>query len=135
MSFVDWSGSLSVGIEEIDNQHKKLIAIANRLHTAMIQGKGRNIVGEIISELVDYASVHFETEEKYMREFGFDGLDEHSVEHDDFTRKVLDFRSEFNKQNLLLSADVMNFLSNWLITHMLETDRKYMECFYKNGLK
>jgi hemerythrin-like metal-binding protein len=66
IELIVWSDELSVNIEEIDKQHKKLIDVINVLFNAMIEGKTQNIIDTIIDDLIDYAKYHFSTEEKYF---------------------------------------------------------------------
>jgi hemerythrin len=60
---IEWEDIYSVGIEEFDNDHKKLIELINRLHQAMLDKKAKEVLGEIINELVDYTIYHFNKEE------------------------------------------------------------------------
>lgn len=74
MAFFDWKDSYSVGVKEMDNQHKVLVDLINQLHTAMTAGKGSSVAGPIISEMVRYTKFHFDAEEKLMTTHGYPGL-------------------------------------------------------------
>ncbi len=82
--FVEWDESFSVGVKEIDEQHKKLISILNTLYHAMSRGKGKEILTHIIEELKNYAVYHFSTEEEYMKKFNCKIYKEHKALHDEF---------------------------------------------------
>lgn len=69
--------SLSVGISEIDGQHKQLINLINQLHEAMSSGKGKDVFGKTLDELVKYTVYHFGTEERYMQRFGYENYATH----------------------------------------------------------
>lgn len=135
MALIAWSDSLSVSVAEIDGQHQKLVAMINDLDDAMRQRKGKDVVGKIIGGLMSYALTHFRTEEKYFDQFGYPDSGAHKKEHLDFTQKASEFKSGFDSGKLGLSIDVMNFLSNWLQSHIKGVDRKYGPFFNKNGLK
>jgi hemerythrin len=135
MAFIEWKDSFSVGIKEIDLQHQKLIGMINNLHDAMRQGKGKDVLGEIIKGLVDYAGTHFLTEEKYFDKFGYPEADSHIGEHTAFTQKVAEFKDGFNAGKVSLSITVMDFLSSWLRNHIKVVDKKYGPFFNEKGLK
>jgi hemerythrin len=135
MALIEWTEDFSVSVEEIDKQHKKLVAMINNLHDAMTQGKGNDYIKEIIDELVQYSIYHFATEEKYFDKFSYPDTEKHKQIHKDFIAKVSDFRKEYNEGNVMLTIEVMEFLSNWLQNHILGDDMEYSDFFVENGLK
>jgi hemerythrin len=135
MALIEWNSSLSVGIELIDNQHKKLVALINDLNEAMKLGKGSTIIKNIIDELISYTISHFATEEKYFKQFNYADTQVHVAEHEAFVRKVSDFVDDLNEARLSLSISVMNFLRDWLKNHIMVVDKKYAELFIANGVK
>jgi hemerythrin len=135
MAFIEWNDSYSVGVNEIDMQHQKLVGMINDLHDAMRMGKGKDVLGEIIKGLVGYAVTHFQTEEKYFDQFGYPEAGSHKGEHSAFTQKVAEFKAGFDAGKLALSITVMDFLSNWLRNHIKGVDKKYSLFFNEKGLK
>lgn len=135
MSLIKWNNSLSVNVGEIDKQHQKLVQLINQMHSAMREGKGEEIIGDIINKLIKYTLNHFKTEEKYFDKFNYPDSDAHKHEHQDFVKRVNEFKSGYEKGRLGLSIRILNFLSNWLRNHINGSDKKYTECFNKNGLK
>jgi hemerythrin len=135
MAFIEWKDSLSVGVNEIDMQHQKLMGMINDLHDAMRQGKGKDVLGKIVNGLKDYAVTHFVTEEKYFYKFEYAETDVHKKEHSDFTQKVAEFRDKFDAGKLALSITIMDFLSSWLQNHIKVVDKKYGPFFNEKGLK
>jgi len=135
MALIQWNDSLSVKVAEIDQQHKRLIAMINELHDAMKQGKGKDVLGKIINGLSSYAVMHFSTEEKYFDRFGYPETESHKKKHVAFVKKVLEFKDGFEKGELNLTLNVMNFLSDWLKNHIMGTDKKYSQFFNEKGLK
>jgi hemerythrin-like metal-binding protein len=133
--FFKWTDKMSVNFEEIDNQHKKLVDFLNEMYSAFMNREHKEKVGSIIDQMTKYAVYHFETEEKYFVAFSFHGTAEHIVEHNDFRQKVLEFAEKYKQNNSALTYNVMNFLRNWLTNHIMDSDRKYIECFTRNGLK
>lgn len=134
MALIDWNDSLSVKVTEIDQQHKKLIALINELNEAMKQGKGMELLGKIVTNLISYTETHFQTEEKYFAKFGYPDAEAHKQEHADFVQKVKDFKAGFEKKKLSLTIQIMSFLSDWLRNHIMGTDKKYSRFFNDQGL-
>lgn len=134
MTYMEWSENLSVGITEIDEQHKKLVSQINTLHDGMRSGQGKDTLEKTLGELAAYTQYHFETEEKYMEKFGYPDFEKHKAEHDAFVGKVVDFQNAYSSGKLGLSIDVMKFLSGWVAGHIRGTDKNYTVCFKDHGL-
>mgnify|MGYP001626180519 CR=1 FL=1 len=125
MSFMEWSEKLVTGVKECDDQHKKLVSLINDLYDAMKQGKGKEVVDKALDELVKYASYHFTTEETLMTKYGYPELAAHKREHEYFKNKIKEFLDKKAKGEVTLSVEVMSFLKDWLIKHIMGTDKKY----------
>ena len=134
MPFIKWKTEYSVGVFEIDNQHKKLVGLINKLFDAMKQGKANDVLGQIITELLFYAQTHFQTEEKYFDLFNYKETEEHKLIHRSFVDEMKEFKAGFDSGKITLSLDVFNFLKKWLDEHILGEDKKYEDCFKQNGL-
>ena len=145
MAFLEWDPRFSVRIAEIDQQHKKLIGLINRLHESMQQAGGRDALetaieelsaqATVINEMVEYSSYHFSTEEKYMRQYMYPDFEKHKKEHEYFINKVQTLKSDFDGGQAILSSQIMEFLKNWLSDHILGMDKKYEPFFQAKGLK
>ena len=131
----EWNEKYSVGIQSIDNQHKEIVKLLNDLLQAMKQGKASDVTSQIILELEKYARNHFQKEEFFFKRFNYPGADEHIKEHRLFIQKVESLKSEFKAGKITLTFELLNFLKDWIDHHVLEVDKKYMDCFQKNGLK
>jgi hemerythrin len=131
MSLIEWNEDLSVNVLEIDREHQLLVGMINELNDAMRWGRGKVVIGNIIS----YAGSHFRTEEEYFDKFGYPLASSHKKEHSDFVAKVSEFRSGFESGKLGLTIEVLFFLSNWLKNHIEGSDKRYGSFFNANGLK
>ena len=132
---IAWSSSLSVDVAEIDSQHQKLVKMINELNDAMRVGKSKEVLGNIVKGLISYVQIHFATEEKYFDQFKYPETGAHKQEHGNFTQKVAEFAKKFQAGQLGISIELMDFLSDWLGTHIKGSDKKYSACFIANGLK
>ena len=124
MGLIKWNDHYSVNIGVVDEQHKKLIGLINQLYDAMRAGKGAEVLGPVLTELVEYTVYHFSAEEGLCRQYGYPGYEEHKRIHDDLTMKAKQLKTALDQGNNLISIDVMLFLSNWLNTHILEEDKR-----------
>ncbi len=129
MDLIKWNESMSVGIPKIDSQHKQLIQMINDLNSAMREGKSKEILNRVITDLMNYAQIHFETEEEYFVKYEYGGREEHEQEHSKFITQVFDFKKKFDANKVGLSIEIMKFLSDWLVNHIKVTDMKYKGVF------
>ena len=134
MSVIDWNESLSVGIASIDEQHKKLVKMINDLNEAMRSGRGKDVIGNILNDLVSYTQIHFRHEEDLFARHGYPEADSHKQEHADLVAKVMDFKQQFDDGSTSLTISVMNFLSRWLTSHIKGTDREYAPFLQEKGV-
>jgi hemerythrin len=121
----EWKPKYSVQIPAIDAQHQRLFALAADLHLAMLQGKGKDILGQSLASLVDYTRQHFASEEQFMRRHGFPETEAHKKQHDQLTAQVLDFQKKFLSQDASLTVELLMFLKTWLENHIAGSDQKY----------
>ena len=135
MALILWDNSYSVNITEIDKQHQQLIALINDLNDAMKEGRGNNVLSQIIDDLFAYAGEHFANEEKYFDKFGYPAAASHKIEHANFVKKISEFRNGFKNGQLALTIEVMSFLKDWLKNHIQGIDKKYSPFFIEKGLK
>ena len=131
---MEWTDELGVRVTEIDDQHKKLIGLINKLHDAMRAGQGKQALEGTLQELAAYTVYHFQNEERYMQQFSYPGYLRHKAEHAAFVKKVTDFQKDFSHNRLGLTVDLMNFLKDWVNNHIRETDKQYSALFNEKGL-
>jgi hemerythrin len=139
MALITWNDDLSMGLPEIDRQHRKLVGMINQLDEETRAGKGKDATGEILDELIIYSATHFRMEEKYFDEFGYADGELHKQEHAALAEKVETFAAELNSADEsargAVIAELMNFLAIWWKYHILDTDMKYAALFREKGLK
>ncbi len=125
MPFIEFNETLKTNVALCDQQHQKLVALINDLHQAMKSGKGKEVIFQILSELVAYTDYHFKTEEDYFRKYAYPEALAHQKEHQELTETALALKSKVEKGESVITIEVMNFLKNWLNNHILKTDKKY----------
>lgn len=130
---VEWSDALSVGIDEIDAQHRTLVDLVNELNSAIEERHGNAAVGEILARLEEYARIHFAVEESVMRLMGYPSLAVHKREHARLTEQLGELRDRFDAGQTALGFELMHFLKRWLTTHIMESDQDYAHYFAETG--
>jgi len=125
MALINWEEKFQVNLNLIDNQHKKLVDILNRLHESMSKGKGNEVLESVIKDLITYTKTHFADEEKLMIENKYSQYDSHFIEHSNFIVKVEQVYNDFSAGKIGLSMELMYFLKNWLLNHIMVVDKKF----------
>ncbi|MDR1930921.1 MAG: bacteriohemerythrin [Treponema sp.] len=121
-----WKEDYSVRFELIDKQHMGLIEMTNELFEACNRGNfaAGSVFIKTIHKAVEYAQVHFYTEEKYMKQVDYPELEDHKREHKQFVAKVLAAVHAF-EEGKARPQDLAIFLRDWLLNHIAGTDKKY----------
>ncbi|NOV28778.1 bacteriohemerythrin [Methylomonas sp. ZR1] len=125
MSILTWNDQLLVGIESVDNQHRQLVALINRLDELNALGADLQTVLETVKQLVEYTVEHFQHEEQLMMEAGFNPRmqDQHCQQHQEFIDKMQQVHVEAQSDVSVISKDLLDFLVDWLCHHILKTDK------------
>jgi hemerythrin len=119
-----WSQTLSVGVREIDAQHKRLIELLDRLLEGMREGGGQVILGEVLDGLIDYTKPHFADEERLMTTYVYPNFAQHHAAHLDLTNQVLTLQAQYHAGEPVLTPLVAKFPIEWLYQHIGEADLK-----------
>jgi hemerythrin-like metal-binding protein len=132
-SHFEWKDEYSVKVAEIDEQHQKLIKIIDDLYQALMAGTAKASLPEIFGRLNDYVIYHFATEEKYFKEFEYKDAPMHISQHEKY--KIDIAKMEKDADNGALDVyELLFYLENWWINHILDSDKKYSEFFNEHGL-
>jgi hemerythrin len=133
--YLTWSDSYSVGIESIDNDHKKLIHLINNLQTAMDYKTDRLFEKQTLDEVIDYTKYHFEREEKLMEENGYPDFVPHKATHKNMIEKVNEYVQAYDRDESGAIESLLKYLKSWLIGHINGTDQEYSEFLIGKGVK
>lgn len=126
MAAVEWKECYSVGIEKLDEQHRRLFNIFYTLLEAEDISKESGKTADILMSLRTYTYEHFNQEEEYMAKCGYPDLESHIRIHDSFRKKIEVLCSaEPGKQNDNL-MEILSSLYEWLITHICSCDQRYV---------
>lgn len=96
--------------------------------------RGRLFWGGVFQSLVDYTETHFADEERMMEANGYPDILRHKAAHKYLICRVIELKKEFLEGNGVLSVSVLNFLRDWLTTHIQGEDKKYGIFFNNKGI-
>ena len=125
MDQIVWSDEFSIGHEVIDAQHKKLVAMINRLITTSRVATGSETISEILAEMSDYVRVHFDTEEKLMERINYPRIEDHKAQHRAFQMKTAALIRSASLNAESVPVVLLNYLRNWLTQHILKADMEF----------
>ncbi len=133
--FIPWSDRMSVSVGAMDAQHRKLVGYINELHAALQSGKDAARLGNILTGLISYTVTHFGSEEKLMAQHGYPGLPEQKAAHQAFISKVRAFQADVQAGRAAVSEDILSFLRDWLLNHIMRSDRQYGKHLNAQGIR
>lgn len=122
-----WKDDYAIGVEIIDEQHKHLFEIGNKIYDLLenylLDDKYDKVV-TIIQELGNYTKYHFKTEEDYMLQIRYPKYFSQKVEHDDFIKKIeeIDLKDLDQNQDKHI-RDILTFVFKWVLEHILKKDK------------
>lgn len=138
MKFV-WQDSYSVGVAEIDDQHRHFFEVVNKVNELLDSNSyDREALISVIVELSDYALLHLSTEEEYFKKFAYEKAETHMLLHDIFRNKIRESIARargLDADVVKLSAELATFCWEWMLNHILTEDKKYTKCFNEHGLR
>lgn len=135
-----WTDNLSVGVKNLDDDHRRLIRLINELHGVIqdVDANGKIPVEEIeiaLHRLENYFSYHCLEEERLMEQTGFPELREHRQQHQKFFATIAEMTQRFRGSTSPVHAtEIMQFTYDWLTNHIFVTDRKYSSHLHAKGI-
>lgn len=133
MKLLKWNESFAVNIRIVDMQHKALVEIINEYREAINDFRGSEVVLKILDKLDIYAQDHFYTEEQIMEKYNFSGLKSHVAEHKIFLAKLRSFYHKIEEDKTGMVKDLSNFLTEWFVGHVCDTDKDFADFVRMRG--
>ncbi|MCL6473036.1 MAG: bacteriohemerythrin [Firmicutes bacterium] len=126
MAIAQWADGLATGLCELDCQHKALIKMVNVLNEVLSKNKGKEVITQAASCLLDFFGEHFQNEERIMQESDYPSHKDHKGQHDEFVRELKTLIDEFNNtgDTSLLVNKVQHFIVRWLLDHIVSYDKE-----------
>lgn len=134
MPFVNWTPKMSVGVKACDEDHKILIDLLNRLYEGMTNGdQGKEVLGHVLEELVEYTKFHFAREESFFEQTGYPAI-EHKKEHRELLGQTEQLRSRYREGDTAISLETLGLLIDWLTIHIQGADKEYSSHLHAHGI-
>lgn len=136
MVILSWQEEYSVGVKEMDAEHAALVDMISRAHEAANGGLVNiHLMIDVVHGMADYAKVHFATEESLMKEHCYPGLHEHVSQHEAFVEQVENYKRKPFQEWEKSPTKVFRFLADWLVDHILGTDKELGAFLNEKGVK
>ena len=122
MTLIEWRDEFSVGVEEVDHEHRELVTLINRLHESMAAGAGHDEVVGALGEIYAQISAHFALEEKFMRETGYMAYAEHKEDHEILLDDLRDIMDQVEDDGAFSEKRLSSDLEYWFSEHFRTHD-------------
>jgi hemerythrin len=120
---LQWSSALSLGVPDLDAQHRELFARVDRLLDAMLHGE-RSEAAQLAAFLREHVVLHFAAEEQLMRDLGYPDAAAHAAEHLSFAASMLELDAALRSRGA--TAELVLRLEKeavaWLRDHVYVAD-------------
>ncbi len=123
--YLTWKEAYSVGIQTLDDDHKRLLYLINTLDTAVHYQTDIAFERQALNEVVDYTQTHFAREEKLMQTHQYPDYPDHKKQHEAMIAKVNEFVQHYDSDRDGTIEELLNYLREWLIHHIQGTDQNY----------
>ncbi|MFZ3073362.1 MAG: bacteriohemerythrin [Thermodesulfobacteriota bacterium] len=124
---LEWTQDYSIGIKDIDDQHKELFDRINMLQNAMMAGKGEQEIEGTFKFLEEYIVLHFSSEEKLQYGAGYPDYPGHKDLHEAFKKTFVELKRKFDSSGARKTAvaiEINKAVSDWIIKHIFVEDKK-----------
>ena len=135
MEKIIWGESFSVGVRDLDEQHKQIVIMVDTLIEMNEAKVDSEIVSDTLTKMTRYAIDHFKKEEHYMLEYGYPEFASQRKQHQEFKRKTVNFCMETMAHKVTIPTEIFSYLRLWWTNHILQEDMKYKEFFNERGLR
>lgn len=119
-----WDKSLSVEVDEIDEDHRRLVELYNILGHSVEEGDASDYVEAVLEELISCTVWHFRHEERLMLKYAYEDSVEHKTEHEDLIKSARELQQKYLQQGSEFSNKDIEYLEHWLTEHILVADMK-----------
>jgi len=124
MSLIEWKDEFSVGIPDVDHEHRELIGLINQLHESLIQPGPDDNIAEFLGEIFARISAHFALEEKVMRQRGYDQYLDHKEDHEKLLDEIRDIMDNHELKGQYSDTELSSHLKHWFADHFKHKDAR-----------
>ena len=132
---LEWTPEYSVHVAQLDHEHQRFFQLSKNLYAAITTHSSRAVIGALLGELYAYSVQHMTHEEEILESFAYPELESHRNEHKDFRERVRDFMNEFDAGRDAIALSLLQFLQEWLHTHIQDVDQRYAGFLRSKGVQ
>lgn len=126
MAYFQWAEDMAIDHGPIDADHQHLVQLVNELHSATTEGRGREVVGGILQQLIHYTADHLQREEAQMVAARFPSLEGHRKGHAHFVQSLRDLQQRYEAGQITVAAQLSTVLRDWLSLHIRRSDKELL---------
>ncbi|MBI5006131.1 MAG: bacteriohemerythrin [Nitrosomonadales bacterium] len=130
--WIKWESSHMVGVEEIDEQHRNLVYLVNRLNDAIKHDESKDATMQMFEELLVATSHHFDTESRYMSTHHYPDRVAHEQEHAHLVEVAMQLKTQFGEGRELLA---LQSIKDWLLGHIAFDDKRMAAWLRQQGVR
>ena len=135
MEKIIWKREYSVGVERLDRQHQRIISVINKLIAKPRVLRKSGTIADVLADLNSYVSEHFLLEEQLLEENGYPSLIAHSKKHTEYGERIADFCLRTVEKDQNVPEELLSYLGDWWIGHILHEDMQYKSFFEEKGIR
>ncbi len=124
MQDIIWGPILSVEVDEIDEDHRKLVNIFNILNHSVKEGESPEYLAAVLEELINCTVWHFSHEERLMLKYGYKDSEEHKADHQELIKSAKELQAEILQARKPVEDEHIAFLERWLTEHIFTADMR-----------
>ncbi len=132
---MEWDASLNIGIDEIDRQHKLLVAMLNEVSQIFGENGSLKAVQRVLNGLVSYTHTHFRYEEQLLEKHNYPDIVNHKTKHKKLLAKLVTYKNKIDSGDDSISDELLVFLKEWLISHIKGSDMYYAKDLKEKGVR
>lgn len=124
MAYFEWADDMVIDNGPIDEDHRKLVDQVNALHTATSQGRGQDVVAQLLGSLIADTHEHLRREEHLMEQAKFPDLERHKQGHANFVEQLRDLQQKHQSGSITVASQLSTVLRDWLSLHIRRGDKE-----------
>lgn len=127
MAYFEWADDMVIDNGPIDQDHQTLVRQVNELHTATSEGRGHEVVGRLLDELIRDTIEHIRREEQEMARVGYPRLAQHQEGHAQFVADLRGLQRKFEGGSSTVASQLSTVLRDWLSLHIRRYDKEMLK--------
>ena len=132
---IEWGDALLMHVGDMDDEHKKLIEIMNKLHEAFHSKAYADVEKESLVALIEYTDYHFSNEVNLMKKYDYPEMAHHIGLHKEFTAKLKELCNKHLVEKAEVVQELILFLTSWFVNHIMEVDKKLANFLREKGVE